>query len=192
MAELGLSLQWIFAKYELKVYNPFMEMESKGYSLWLMPKGDTFRKYQEIIRSLADVNGAPRFQPHITLLGETQLPEEEVIRRTEQLASVQPPIQIRLGQIGFEEYHFRALFVRVEKASPLVSLHERAKEIFGMNLPPFMPHLSLLYGKYFNLVKRKIIDELGPLEDKFDVNSVHIVKGGLVEEWKVVREIPFS
>lgn len=169
-------------------------MISKGYNLWLMPKGEVYKKFADLIKKLGGEYGGPMFEPHVTLLGDIELPETEMIKRTEQLVKDQKPFPITLRQVDYQEYHFRALFVRAVITKPLLALHERAKKLFGMqDIPPYMPHLSLLYGNYPNGLKEKIISEIGRDQTaQFEVSSMHLIKGGEVEDWRIIKEFPFQ
>lgn len=121
-------------------------MVSEGYTLWLMPSGAEYNRFADLIKKLAQQYNAPVFQPHVTLLGEFPQPEKEAMRLTQELVIGQKPFPVKLRQIDYQEYHFRALFVKAVKTPDLVNLHERAKKLFGMeHIPPYMPHLSLLY-----------------------------------------------
>jgi hypothetical protein len=55
-------------------------VKAKGYSLWLMPIGDIYRRLSETISQLSSEYGTPNFQPHITLLGELSEDEEYIIK----------------------------------------------------------------------------------------------------------------
>lgn len=158
-----------------------------------MPKEEIDNRFAGLIKKLAKDYGGPVFEPHVTLLGEIEQPEGEVMSKTEKLVSGQKPFPITLRQIGYQDYHFRALFVKAEITSPLLSLHERAKKIFGMqNIPPYMPHLSLLYGNYPAEVKEKIIAEIGREQSaQFEIKSVYLIKGGEVEDWEIIKEFTF-
>lgn len=186
MAEPGWNLQWNFAGFNMGFY-------SKGYTLWLMPKGDVYTKYDKLIKGLAKEFNAPVFKPHLTLLGDIELPEEDVIKRTEKLVSGQKPFQINLDEIGYEDYHFRALFVKAVISPQLQNLHNKAKQIFKMEIPAFMAHLSLLYGNFPVDLKEKIIKEIGKEQPaQWEVDSVHLIRGGEVKDWKVIKESTFS
>lgn len=169
-------------------------MISKGHTLWLMPKGKIYDKFASFIERLAGEYNSPVFEPHVTLLGELPQVEQEAIKLTQDLVADQKPFPIVLGRIDYEDFHFRALFVKAEITEPLVNLHEKAKTLFGMrHIPPYMPHLSLLYGNYPVEVKEKIIAEIGKEQPaRFDVGSVYLIKGGEVENWKIVKEFPFQ
>lgn len=170
-----------------------MEMYSRGYTLWLMPTSQANEKFVSLVKKLAAENQAPIFQPHVTLLGDIIISEQEAIEKTKQLVSGQTPFTLNLAEIGYEDFHFRTLFVRAEKTEPLLDLHNRAKEIFQkQDIPPYMPHLSILYGIYPTKIKEKIIAEIGRNQSsRFEVKSIHLVKGGEVADWKITAELPF-
>lgn len=169
-------------------------MKSQGYSLWLVPTGQANEKFINLIKKLAKENNAPVFIPHVTLLGDFMFPEEGCIAKTEQMVSGQQPFTIKLGEIDYEDFYFRTLFVRAEKSEPLLALNNRAREIFQMqNTSHFMPHLSILYGTFPNKLKEKIIKEIGRDQSaEFEVSSVTLVKGGEVEDWKIISKFSFS
>lgn len=167
-------------------------MKSKGYTLWIVPTNKAHDKFTNLITKLAEDNYAPKFEPHITLLGEIELPEAEIIKKTKQLVSGQQPFVIKMQEIDYEDYFFRTLFVRAEKTKPLLTLHNRAKEIFNMQAIPYMPHLSLLYGDFPVEVKEKIIKDIGKDQSvEFTVNKVTLIKGGEIADWYTVNEFPF-
>lgn len=168
-------------------------MRSKGFTLWLMPSGAAFKKFSNLIKNLAQQYRAPIFKPHVTLLGEILQPEEECIRLTKKLVSVQKPFTVKLEQIDYQNYYFRMLFVKAKLTKPLLTLYTRAKKIFQINAPSlYMPHLSLLYGRFPVKTKEKIIDEIGENQSaEFKVSSLHLIEGGEVNDWHMVGEFPF-
>jgi len=162
-------------------------MKSKGYTLWLMPVGKVYEKFSNLIKKLAEEYHAPVFAPHITLLGGLMQPEEECIRLAEQVVSGQKPFTVNMEEIDYENCYFRTLFVRVEKTEALLALHNRSKKIFKMDIPSYMPHLSLLYGTFPVETKEKIIKDIGRNQStQFEISSAHLVKGGGVEDWRIV------
>lgn len=167
-------------------------MISLGHTLWLMPKGKVYEKFSNIINRLAKQYNTPVFEPHITLLGEFMHPADECIKKTKQLVAGQKPFVVNLKEIGFQNFFFRALFVYAEKSQPLINLHHKSKEIFNMEIPPYMPHLSLLYGNFPQTIKDKIVKDIGQNQsDQFEVNSVFLVKGGEIKDWQIIEEFPF-
>lgn len=166
-------------------------MKSRGHTLWLIPTGEAYEKFSSLIKKLAEEYNAPVFMPHVTLLGDFLQPEEECISLTKQLVSDQKPFTIKMNEIGYEDSYFRTLFVRAEKKEPLLNLHNRSKGIFKKDIPPYMPHLSLLYGTFPVETKEKIIGEIGRNQSiQFEISSLHLIKGGEVENWRIVEEFP--
>ena len=170
-------------------------MRAKAYSLWLIPTGGVYNKFSDLIRRLAMEYSSPIFEPHVTLLGEFMQSEEDVIRKTGQLAEGKEPFPITLTTIDYQDFYFRALFVKAEKTEPLLSLQNRAKEVFGMqNIQVYMPHLSLLYGNFPQTTKERIIEAIGRSHPaQFTVNNIHLFKTGKqVNTWYKVKEFPFG
>lgn len=67
----------------------------KGYSLWLMPQGQTYERLNTIIKNLHKDYLKPQFLPHVTLLEELGLSREEMIDKTSRLAERLKPFVIR-------------------------------------------------------------------------------------------------
>lgn len=168
-------------------------MKSKGHSLWLILTGEAYEKFSSLIKKLAKQYNAPVFQPHITLLGDFMQPLDECIKLTKQAVLNQKPFIINMGEIDYEDFYFRTLFIRVDKMEPLLNLHNRAKEIFKMVIPPYMPHLSLLYGTFPIETKEKIIKEIGRKQSiQFEISSVLLIKGGEIADWRILKEFPLK
>lgn len=170
-------------------------MIAKGYSLNILPSGKEYESFVRLIKKLAERYGGPVFAPHITLLGQAAEDETTAIKLSEKLTAEQEPFTVILDRVDYEDYYFRALFIYAKKTEPLESLHNMAKKIFNKgNIPPYMPHLSLLYGDFPISLKEKIISEIGKeMNTTFTVNSVWLFKTeGLANEWYPVKEFIFK
>lgn len=169
-------------------------LKAKGYSLWLIPAGETYNKLSILIKTLSEEYKSPLFEPHVTLLGEILLSEEDMIQRSKQLVFGQKSFSITLQTVDYEDYYFRALFMRAEKSESLLALHNRTKKIFEMQAIPYMPHLSLLYGNLTQSVKEQIIRNIGRKQDmKFTIGAIQLFKtDGEVSSWHKVKEFPLG
>lgn len=170
-------------------------MKTTGYTVNILPPDAEFTRFDSIIRMLADEYKTFIFDPHITLLGQATDNEEAALRLMENLTSNQKPFSITLNKVGFRDYFFRALFVLAEKTEPLLSLHEKAKQIFGKpGNDDYMPHLSLFYGKFPKEIKKQIIKKIGAEQQSaFEVKSVWLYKTeGESNEWYPIKEFPFK
>ena len=148
------------------------------YHLWLMPNGDTSNRFAHLINTLSDQYGGPRFEPHISLLGEIEGEESILFEQARMLASNLGPLSIDLQQPAFEDEYFRCVYFTVKESSEIGEAHEQAKVIFDKNpVSTFRPHVSLLYGHFPERVKREVIASL----------PVDFPKAFLANELKLIR-----
>lgn len=166
-------------------------MKTMGYSLWFMPEGEVYKKFSGVIADLSREYSSPKFKPHITLIGQRVEPEEEIIEKTEKLSFLISPFKLRLTTIDYQDYYFRALFVKVEKTEELLEANKKAKEIFQIkDTEKYLPHLSLIYGNFPESLKKKIIQEIGQdFSCEFQARSIHLFKtDGGADAWKIIKQ----
>lgn len=169
-------------------------MQGRGYSLWLIPNDRNRDIFSEIIKKIAEKARTPSFAPHITLLGGVLGSEDELRKKTRFLIKEQSEFQISFSGIDYEDYYFRALFVRAELNESLRLLNIRAKEIFGMKDAPsfYTPHLSLLYGDFPLNFKKELTRFAGGIPASLIVQRVDLYRTeGEVIGWQKVEEFPF-
>ena len=122
-------------------------MKGVGFSLWMVPEGDVQRRLADGIESLARRFGRPVFAPHVTLLAGVRESERDVVARAEALWRDAKEVPLRFIGLETDDTYFRALYLRVEPGPELLALHEAARGAFGRgDDPPYVPHLSLMYG----------------------------------------------
>ena len=85
--------------------------------------------------------------------------------------------------------------MRIEETSTLLDAHTHARTVFHKEAaPPFMPHLSLLYGVYPTSLKEQIIGALSTsLSVQFTASVVAVfrVEGNSPNEWHKVQTFGF-
>jgi 2'-5' RNA ligase len=160
--------------------------EATGVSLWLRPEDEERGALSGIIARLAAAHGTPVFAPHVTLIAGVELPEDELLVRSEALARALSPLAVRFaGAGGFDEY-FRAFFLRVDLTAELLGANARARAAFGRHGdPPFFPHLSLLYGRLSTPERERLRPLIEPAPAGFEARELSLVKTeGPVLEWR--------
>lgn len=170
-------------------------MAIRKYSLWFMPTGIVEQKFSQLIARLAEDYAAPKFPPHITLLGSIEAGEEEMISRSQELASLIHPFPVKLIDIAHTDYYYRALFARVEPSAELLAAYQRALEIFpDSHRADYMPHLSLIYGDFFLETKKEMIEKIGAsFLDEFEVDTLHLyLTEGAVSTWESKGTFPLQ
>jgi hypothetical protein len=113
-----------------------------------VPEGGVRERLAALIAELSRRKGTPSFEPHVTLLGGIVGAEGEVSRRGALLAASLRPLAVRLVALRRSDEYFRCLFLEAEPSPDLLAAHERASDLLGArDRAPFLPHLSLVYGR---------------------------------------------
>lgn len=167
-----------------------------SYHLWLMPSGRLYDLLAETITSLSTIHRAPRFEPHVTLVGHLHGSEPEIILTTSQLAEQLEPFEVRLTTPAYTAEYFRCLFLKAERSSSLLDAHSTARALFHLESgPPYEPHLSLLYGRYPETLKDQIVRDLPvELSGRFRADRLELIRAESDEpkDWIRIRTISFG
>lgn len=166
-------------------------MRTTGYSIWLVPEGEVYRKLDQLIVKLSRKYKSPYFAPHVTLIGEILLSREEAVKRTKILAYSLNPFAVYLNKVGYDDFYFKSLFLFSKRTRVLLLANKRARNIFNMRSKDiYTPHLSLIYSGLPENVKKKITNEIGKkFSVSFKVKKLYLYKtDGEVEKWKKIAE----
>jgi 2'-5' RNA ligase len=164
------------------------------YSLWLVPPRPMRQQLSGLIRKLAREFSAPPFEPHVTLQWAALPSESDAIDRARRIAKAILPLTVRLGEIRYEASYYRALYYAVDLTDALSSAYETATALFGNSKVAYLPHLSLLYGRYSSGRKAATIKTYRPKSGRsFRVSQLHLLRTtGPVNTWKGVARFPLS
>jgi len=171
--------------------------EEIKYALWLVPGGETYDTLSKLITRLAKSHGAPVFEPHITLLsGIKSENENELLRLTHLLATRVGAFDVELGETRYMNEYYRCLFLKAEPTDGLIRANIEAKLVMAelIEQQEFYPHLSLLYGEFFPMVKEAIIADIGARMDiSFTSDKVKLLRvTGGPADWKALGEFRFQ
>ena len=168
-------------------------MRGEGYSIWLIPTGETYQKLAKIISDLSKEHSTPNFEPHVTLIGGGELvgAEEDLISQTSKLSDLLKSFKIKLKKADYFDEYFKCLFIRAEKTEEIMEVNNATRK--HLNLKPnsdYMPHLSLMYGDISLETKERILADLGrEFNLNFEVKSIHLFStDGKVKDWYKVKE----
>jgi len=163
----------------------------RTYFLWLEPSGTAHERLAETIGHLSREHGGPLFDPHVTLLGDLAGEETELSRRTGELARALPPIDLTLAGPAYQNQYFRCVFMRVKETPSLLEAHTLARQVFTKeDAPPYMPHVSLLYGVYPTSLKERIVATVpASLNLRFTASAVTLLRaeGTNPNDWHRVQ-----
>lgn len=161
----------------------------KGYALWLMPEKPLFSRLAREIVRLSQQLSTPRFEPHITLLGRIILPEGKVLGKSAGLAGCLRPFRIELADIDHLDEFFRCLFVNVCPGKAILQARQAACRAFGRQCAPYVPHVSLVYGRLPLYRRKEIAGSLRPFSGPaFEVRKMALYRvNGPVRQWKCIE-----
>jgi len=78
----------------------------EGYSLWLIPSGDVYRRLINLIHRLSRRYSTPSFEFHVMLIEDLISLEEDVLSRTLRLCGLIQSYGIELGRVEYlDEVH---------------------------------------------------------------------------------------
>ena len=166
------------------------------HHLWLIPTGEPYEILSATIATLSRTYEAPLFEPHVTVLGNLPDSQAETVAEASHLAEQLRPYEIRLTMPECRDTYFQCLYLRVQETPPVMEAHAHARSIFHrQDDPPYLPHLSLLYGWYSVELKQQIIAALpSTLCTDFIVTTVHVIRGedDDPKTWTRLAEIPLK
>ena|SRR5438105_5044531 len=170
-------------------------MTQRACSLWLMPTGTVYQELSQLISRLAKENSSIEFQPHITLIGNVEAQEEKMIMKTREVASLLRPCPVKLVDIGYTDYYYRALYLNVNPSPEVLIAYQVARKIFfGDSDTSYMPHLSLLYGDFSIEVKKQITSKIGNnFTNEFEANTLYLyLTEGIANDWQEIGAFPLQ
>lgn len=161
-----------------------------GYSIWLMPEGESFDKLQNIISDLGKRYGGPIFPPHVTLLGSIEQEEEKVVSACEEISKKTRGMSLYLDKVVLTAAYFQSLFFNVRSNPEIIEANNLVKNVLGVSKEKFHPHLSILYGALDPKHKEKIVRDLSELLPiSLKMSKLRLIKAdGEVKDWTKIRD----
>ena len=170
------------------------------YALWLVPSPEEAQHLGSLIRGTATDNpDCPEFAPHITLLYPVwrELPLEDITNRIRQAikaAAVDARLEVDLRPAQSGSKYYQSVLAPVIATPQLTALRRHIEEAFPTPvLPPYFPHLSLLYGDLSPEKRDAIaagINNSQALLSHLSLTSIVVVDcRGSPPEWTVVATV---
>lgn len=186
-----------------KVVDPYASSSFIGHSLWVCPTGDAKQAYSEIIGNMSQELGTYHFTPHITLVAAIMTSREDVVQRTKDLAAKLTPYEFQFDSLSHKDRYFQCVFAKMKLTQEVLNANKIAREVFSERHtdPPYMPHLSLVYGEFTQTIKEaKIIPTMEQQMTQkasstmsFTVDSIEVWSTqGDVADWYLVATVPLG
>ncbi len=165
------------------------------YMTWLVPSAGPERdRLAAVIGGLAAEHEAPVFEPHVTMTDPVEADELSVLGVLQPMLSGSAAVEVTLSGFGHEPEFFRSLYLAVEPSEPLTALHDAARLAWEQILPPYRPHLSLLYADLPEESKDAIASGLGldlPMTIRLDAVELWADDNKGVASWRRVARLLF-
>ncbi len=171
-----------------------VKRKCEGYSIWVMPTGIEYMKLSNLIFKLSKKYNFPHFHPHITLIGKVRGEEQDLIKKTEQLASQIQPYSVKLFVPDYhnDSLYYKSLFLDVAKTKEVMGTNVKAQKIFNKK-EEYSPHLSLGYGDIPASEKILILSNIKEDYFEFKVDKLHLfLTSGGAKSWYKIRDFPLS
>jgi 2'-5' RNA ligase len=162
------------------------------YSIWGIPSQPLYGCAKEMINTLVSKNDAPTFFPHITLVGDSSLPKNQLVDAIE-LSSCVSEAPFEIGDIGYSESYYKAVFANIKAASAIRGLRNSLLTFLLLENGEYNPHMSLLYGTYAISALLQIAENV-----KLPIASGRVARLDLVlitpdpREWEAVFSVPVA
>jgi len=131
------------------------------YSLWLTLDDDSqaATHFQSVIDDLIDAHDdAPRFDPHVTLVGGLTGDRKRPTWVTRELAATTEPLDLRFGDVQCSTTPHQCVFSLVDPSLELLRLRRQAMTALDRPAATYVPHLSLVYSE-MSLERRVAVAE---------------------------------
>jgi Cyclic phosphodiesterase-like protein. len=166
---------------------------SDEYSIWLLPDRDTdaYQHLSNVISEYAQVYAdAPKFEPHITVLGGIDTDIATIQNGIEDLAEEYNPIQVIFTKAQCSTTKHQCVFLLVEPTTDILSAHRTMRDICKIDQGMYVPHLSLIYSEMSVTERLKITNSIDIPSFQNNIYADEIVlidTEGDVPDWNIIQ-----
>jgi len=169
--------------------------EGNGFSLWLMPKNDTYRILDDIIKNISNSHQTVVFKPHLTLIGDLKGSKDALWNAFCKGIGFMPKLDLEVRSVDYEDFFFKSITLSMKTNSVLFEMRRQTEKIFQLSSRPYLPHLTLMYSQSVSeRTKLKIIHDViskYPKSILFDRVALYSTIGK-VDQWYEVKSYPLE
>jgi 2'-5' RNA ligase len=145
-------------------------------TIWAIPSEPVYSKLTNVINELSVKYDGPKFEPHMTLLGDIESSLANVKKVTKTVSDTFGNLELSLGPVSFSTTYFQCVFIRVNSTAKLMEANLLAKKELRMKNAFFMPHISLYYGNIASELREKISAEIKLVPEPFTVAQMAVTE----------------
>tara|TARA_X000000950_G_scaffold160837_1_gene196795 strand:+ start:89 stop:610 length:522 start_codon:yes stop_codon:yes gene_type:complete len=170
-----------------------MNRISKAFWVWCDFIEEDMKFLKQIQSKVFDYFDSPLFDIHMTLHGPFINKHELDRKNIHEICQRTNQISIEAKNYKFSDNFYTSLYIEISKSEKLIDLRNIIynKLPIRNNLYKFLPHISLIYGKYNKSEKLKIIKNLPKITKKvFTVKNIIIADvDENINKWKIIERI---
>lgn len=158
-------------------------------SIWLTFADNYDSIIKRQIRDLAVKYAAPQFSPHITLYGSLGLEASEIDKIVRVKFESFKPFFVTPGRVNQSDNIWQTIVMETGFNKSLAELNEFCQSRFNKYGPyKFEPHISLIYKKLSEDLRKTIISEVVP-EERYLVSGISLVEtSSEVMNWRILEK----
>jgi Cyclic phosphodiesterase-like protein len=169
-------------------------MTGKVHSLWLMPDATAMQDFVAAHRDLARRFNAPRFDPHLTLIGGSAMNLAGMKAWLSEIARGIAPFSAPVADVVTGPEYFRSFYALFTAEGAILELKRRSMAMLDEGVGDFMPHVSLLYGQVEPKAKETarvaLASQFNGRAIGFDSLAISLSGPGVeVEDWVIEHQI---
>jgi 2'-5' RNA ligase len=165
------------------------------YSIWLEFDDTSNSALQDEVMAISNEFGGPRFAPHLTMIGDLDLPVKAVEMMAEQIARSWHPEKLLVEDVGASTKYFMALYLEIRIPDSMVTLRN---SLFlaadATKVSQDEPHVSLAYGDYpygaLSQVRSRLKQKF--VGTSLGVRYINVVRSSKcipIADWKTVSRV---
>ncbi|MCV0413050.1 hydrolase [Nitrosarchaeum sp.] len=159
------------------------------HAIWFTFSKNDRESLKNIIDELSEKYQAPKFEPHITVYGLTDIEIDKIDKIAKEVILNQNSFFVKKSEILQTEEIWKTVFIELKSNEQMELIHKNFKKYCdNVSKYEFKPHISLIYKILSIEEKIKIINKLD-IKNEFQVNKLAIQKFSPdIKKWKIVKE----
>jgi len=166
------------------------------YSIWLTLQDPLLTDLKTDIETLARLTRGPVFDPHLTVLGDMDLPRVAVLELASTIRPAFQDVTAIVNGVGYGSTFFQSVFLELQLPDALFDLQRSMLKQLGL-ATKYPPHISLAYGVEERATIKPLMAEIEaryvPRKVAFEglvvmASSRHVS----TENWRILERMPLT
>ncbi|KAJ4703730.1 cyclic phosphodiesterase-like [Melia azedarach] len=142
------------------------ETTKNVYSVWAIPPEDVTARVKKLMEGLRSEFGGPQFEPHVTVVGAISLTPDDALEKFKSVCAGLKVYNCTVDRVATGTFFYQCVYLLLHPSAEVVEVSAESCARFGYKAsPPYMPHLSLLYGDLTDDEKKKAQEKAYELDE---------------------------